>query len=37
MCALLQAGFTRIGIRKDFIHVDVDNKKLQGAIWFYDE
>lgn len=33
--ALIQAGFKRIGIREDFIHVDVDPTKEQGIIWLY--
>lgn len=31
---LLQAGFTRIGIAHDFIHVDGDPDK-QDAVWLY--
>ena len=30
--SLLSAGFTHIGIAKDFIHVDLSSKK---AIWLY--
>ena len=34
--ALLQAGFTRIGIAKTFIHVDNDtNDKDPDVIWTY--
>ena len=33
--ALLKAGFTRIGIRKDFIHVDDDPNKSPQVIWTY--
>ena len=33
--ALLMAGFKRIGIRKDFIHVDSDPDKPQGVVWLY--
>ena len=33
--ALQTAGFTRIGISKSFIHVDVDNNKPQNIIWVY--
>jgi len=33
--ALLKAGFTRIGIGKDFIHVDLDTDKTQNLIWVY--
>lgn len=35
LAALIQAGFKRIGIGKDFIHVDVDPEKEQGIIWLY--
>lgn len=33
--ALKAAGFTRIGIRKDFIHVDLDYTKKQKRMWVY--
>lgn len=33
--AFLTAGFTRIGIAKNFIHVDVDDDKPQNVIWTY--
>lgn len=33
--ALLQAGFKRIGIRKDFIHVDDDPNKNSEVVWIY--
>ena len=33
--ALIKARFNRIGIGKDFIHVDVDNNKSQDRIWLY--
>lgn len=33
--ALLKAGFTRIGIGKNFIHVDNDMSKVQYVIWTY--
>jgi len=33
--ALLNVGFTRIGIGKDFIHVDMDNTKDAEVIWLY--
>jgi len=33
--ALLDAGFTRIGIGDDFIHVDLDKNKSQNVIWTY--
>lgn len=32
--ALIQVGFTRIGIGKTFIHVDYDKKK-NPSIWLY--
>jgi len=30
---LILAGFRRIGIYKTFIHVDIDQDKVQGVIW----
>lgn len=33
--ALIQAGFTRIGIAKTFIHVDNDPSKNSDRIWTY--
>ena len=33
--SLLAQGFTRIGIGKNFIHVDGDTKKSQNLIWHY--
>jgi uncharacterized protein YcbK (DUF882 family) len=33
--ALLDAGFTRIGIGDNFIHVDSDPEKQQNLIWTY--
>ncbi len=33
--ALLEAGFERIGIGKDFIHVDIDEAKPASLIWDY--
>ena len=33
--ALLEAGFTRIGIADGFLHVDVDNRKSPNVIWTY--
>ena len=33
--ALKQAGFSRIGIAKNFIHVDVDATKPRNVIWVY--
>lgn len=35
--ALLSAGFTRIGIAKNFVHVDADMDKPQARIWTYDD
>ena len=33
--ALMEAGFTRFGIGHNFIHVDIDEDKIQGVIWTY--
>ena len=33
--ALLTVGFSRIGIAKTFIHVDLDFDKSQNVIWVY--
>lgn len=33
--AILDAGFKRIGVRKDFIHVDVDPNKDEEVLWTY--
>lgn len=33
---LLKAGFRRIGIGRDFIHVDGDGQKDQKVFWLYD-
>ena len=33
--ALLEVGFTRIGIADTFIHVDCDPDKPQNVIWTY--
>ncbi len=33
--ALRKAGFKRIGIGQDFIHVDTDTTKAQKVIWMY--
>jgi len=33
--ALLQAGFNRIGVAKNFIHVDNDASKSEDVIWTY--
>lgn len=35
--ALLDAGFTRIGEGRDFIHVDNDKDKAQEVKWRYDK
>lgn len=32
---LIRAGFTRIGIGKDFIHVDADKDKAPMVAWMY--
>jgi zinc D-Ala-D-Ala carboxypeptidase len=34
--ALIQAGFTRIGIKKGMIHVDDDYRKPKNVLWLYD-
>lgn len=33
--AALAAGFTRIGIGKGFMHLDIDPDKVQNRIWYY--
>lgn len=33
--ALLQTGFTRIGIAQTFIHADLDGSKVQKVKWIY--
>lgn len=33
--ALLKAGFNRIGIGEDFVHVDMDTDKAPNVIWTY--
>ena len=33
--ALIQVGFTRIGIADTFIHVDLDLDKTKNVIWTY--
>lgn len=33
----LAAGFTRIGIAKNFVHVDCDESKPQQRIWTYND
>lgn len=35
ICALLQVGFTRIGIKDNSIHCDIDFKKDNPVIWLY--
>lgn len=35
LTALRQSGFTRIGIAKTFIHVDIDANKPQNVTWLY--
>ena len=35
LVSLLAAGFTRIGIGTNFIHVDLDLSKSQNVIWTY--
>jgi zinc D-Ala-D-Ala carboxypeptidase len=35
LCALINEGFTRIGIGPDFIHVDCDESKADGVVWLY--
>ena len=32
---LIEAGFTRLGIAKSFIHVDDDPDKVSGVVWVY--
>ncbi len=33
--AALEAGFTRIGVSRTFIHMDDDSSKPQGVLWTY--
>lgn len=33
--ALIEVGFTRIGIHKSFIHADNDPKKSPEVVWLY--
>ncbi|HET8735177.1 MAG TPA: D-Ala-D-Ala carboxypeptidase family metallohydrolase [Pricia sp.] len=33
--AALQAGFTRIGIGENFVHVDDDPDKVKNLVWTY--
>ena len=35
LSALISVGFTRIGIAKTFIHVDLDYTKDQKVVWLY--
>jgi len=35
IAAFIAAGFTRIGIGKTFIHVDLDKDKDQSVAWLY--
>lgn len=35
LSSLIQAGFTRFGVGKTFIHVDNDADKVQHVIWTY--
>lgn len=35
--AALNAGFTRIGISKNFVHLDSDSSKISQRIWTYDD
>lgn len=32
---LLACGFSRLGIGADFVHVDLDNSKVQSVLWGY--
>lgn len=33
--ALLDVGFTRIGVGNSFVHVDADTSKVQNVLWTY--
>ena len=33
--ALIQAGFRRIGIADNFVHIDIDSNKTSNLIWTY--
>jgi len=33
--SLIVNGFSRIGIRKDFIHVDISNERPDWLVWLY--
>lgn len=35
LTALIDAGFTRIGIGRTYIHVDIDETKAQNVMWDY--
>jgi len=35
MNALIQVGFKRIGVGKNFIHADIDESKTQNVLWTY--
>lgn len=35
--AALSAGINRIGVGKDFVHLDIDQDKPQNLIWLYDD
>jgi len=35
LSAIFTTGFNRIGIRKTFIHVDIDISKPEKVIWLY--
>ena len=35
VCALLEVGFVRIGIGKNYIHADDDESKTQNVMWHY--
>jgi uncharacterized protein YcbK (DUF882 family) len=35
LLALVREGFTRIGIAKTFIHVDMDDSKSSPRVWTY--
>lgn len=32
---ILDVGFSRVGIAKNFIHIDIDFEKAQGVTWIY--
>ena len=35
IAALIQVGFTRIGVADSFVHVDNDPDKAQNVMWLY--